>query len=157
VEADDPFEDLDRRLRVRQPVRVRGLPRFWGGAVGFFGYEVIRYIERLPDAPPDDLDLPDGFLLFTDLVLVIDNPLGRAMVVAAVPVESGLSGTQLRNRCEKGGRRAQDMIQDLEDRPRLSPLELRPEPGKRSALHEHHDSRCLRGGRGADPRVHPGG
>ena len=53
VEASDPLGDLDRRLRARRPARVRGLPRFWGGAVGFFGYDVVRHIERLPDPPPD--------------------------------------------------------------------------------------------------------
>ena len=51
IDADDPLEDLDRRLRAREPARVSGLPRFWGGAVGFFGYDVVRHIEDLPDAP----------------------------------------------------------------------------------------------------------
>ncbi len=100
VETSDPLEDLDRRLRARKPARVRGLPRFWGGAVGFFGYDVARHIERLPDVPPDDLDLPDGLFLFTDLVLVIDNLLGRGMAVSAVPVDPDLSEAELRTRYE---------------------------------------------------------
>jgi anthranilate synthase component 1 len=128
VEVDDPLDDLDRRLRARQPAKVRGLPRFWGGAVGFFGYDVVRHIERLPHAPPDDLDLPDGLFLFTDLVLVIDNLLGRGLAVAPVPVESGLSEAELRSRYEEGGRRAEEMILALEGGPRLSALELKPEP-----------------------------
>jgi anthranilate synthase component 1 len=128
VDSDDPLEDLDRRLRAREPARVQGLPRFWGGAVGFFGYDVVRLIERLPEAPADDLELPDGLFLFTDLVLVIDNLLGRGMAVAAVPVEPGLSEEDLRGRYEEGGRRAQELVQSLEVGPGLPALELRPEP-----------------------------
>jgi len=130
VETSDPLEDLDGRLRARKPARVRGLPRFWGGAVGFFGYDVVRHIERLPKVPPDDLDLPDGLFLFTDLVLVIDNLLGRGMAVAAVPVDPGLSEEELRTRYEEGGRRAQELIQRLEEEPALSPLDLKPEPAE---------------------------
>jgi anthranilate synthase component 1 len=130
VEAPDPLEELDRRLRARQPARVQGLPRFWGGAVGFFGYDVVRHIERLPDAPPDDLDLPDGLFLFTDLVLVIDNLLGRGMAVAAVPIDPDMSEAELRARYQEGGRRAQGMVQRLEEGPSLSPLDLKPEPAE---------------------------
>ncbi len=128
VESEDPLGDLDRRLRGRKAPRVQGLPRFWGGAVGFFGYDVVRSIERLPDAPEDDLGLPDGIFLFTDLVLVIDNLLGRGLAVAAVPVEAGLSEHELRSRYAEGGRRAQEMVDSLETTPGLSALELRPEP-----------------------------
>ena len=128
VDSSDPLEELDRRLRARKPALVRGLPRFWGGAVGFFGYDVARYIERLPDAPPDDLDLPDGLFLFTDMVLVIDNLLGRGMAVAAVPVDPDLSEADLRALYEEGGTRAQELIRRLEAGPPLSPLDLKPEP-----------------------------
>ncbi|HKJ00951.1 MAG TPA: hypothetical protein VJ997_00815, partial [Longimicrobiales bacterium] len=72
VETDDALADLDARLQARAPADVPGLPRFWGGAVGYFGYDVVRRIERLPDGPPDDLGIPDGLFVFTDLVLAID-------------------------------------------------------------------------------------
>ncbi|HSG48020.1 MAG TPA: hypothetical protein VLA43_09430, partial [Longimicrobiales bacterium] len=65
VETDDPFGDLSARLEARIPARVPGLPRFWGGAVGYFGYDVVRHIERLPAGPPDDLGVPDGLFVFT--------------------------------------------------------------------------------------------
>src|SRR5690606_8219100 len=47
-ESSDPLGDLDRRLARMQPVDLPGLPRFWAGAVGYFGYDVVRLIERLP-------------------------------------------------------------------------------------------------------------
>ena len=128
VASDDPLSDLDRRLRARTPAQVPGLPRFWGGAVGFFGYDVVREIERLPDAPTDELDLPDGLFLFTDLVLAIDNLLGRGLAVAAVEVEPGLSEDELRGRYLLGASRAQEMIRRLGSGPGLQPLDLKPEP-----------------------------
>ncbi len=127
-DVEDPLEDLDRRLRARKPAVVEGLPRFWGGAVGFFGYDVVRQIERLPEGPSEGLDLPDGLFLFTDLVLVVDNLLGRGLAVAAVEVDPGLSEEDLRSLYDEGGRRAEEMILSLEREAGLPPLELMPEP-----------------------------
>jgi anthranilate synthase component 1 len=128
VVCEDPLGELDGRLRARTAAKVPGLPRFWGGAVGFFGYDVVRLIEELPESPHDDLDLPDGVFLFTDVVLVIDNLLGRGMAVAAVHVDGGLGPDELRRRYEEGGRKAQEMVDRLGAGAGLAPLELRPEP-----------------------------
>ena len=128
LETEAPLEELNRRLKARVPARVPELPRFWGGAVGFFGYDVIREVERLPGPPEDDLDLPDGILLFTDVVLVIDNLLGRAMAVAAVEVEEGLTEAELLERYQEGDRRARELVRRLEEGPRMATLGLPPEP-----------------------------
>ncbi|MFQ5536098.1 MAG: anthranilate synthase component I [Gemmatimonadota bacterium] len=128
VETDDPLGDLDARLRARTPARIEGLPRFWGGAVGFFGYDVIRRVERLPDVPRDDLGLPDGMLLFTDTVLAIDNLRGRAMAIATAEVEPGLDDDELRRRYEAAAGRADGMIRELRQGTPPPALALRPEP-----------------------------
>jgi anthranilate synthase component 1 len=130
VDADDPLEDLDRRLRERWPADVGELPRFWGGAVGYFGYDAVRHIERLPTPPIDDLHLPDGLFVFTDLVLAIDNLKGRAMAIAAVPVEAGLSAAELRTRYDEAGERTRALIDDLASSPSPAPLTLGEEPGE---------------------------
>src|SRR5947199_8341750 len=66
-----------RRLRDElQPLRVYGedkLPPFFGGAVGYFGYAVGGWSERIPDTLPDDLGAPDAKLLFFDNVVVFDH------------------------------------------------------------------------------------
>jgi anthranilate synthase component 1 len=49
-----------------------GLPRFCGGMVGYLGYDLVRFFEKLPDAPPDDRGLDDCHLLLTETVLVFD-------------------------------------------------------------------------------------
>ena len=53
-----PLEHLGTLLRRHPPVTVPGLPRFTGGAVGYLGYDIVRTIESLPHAPPDDRGCP---------------------------------------------------------------------------------------------------
>jgi len=69
----DPFTFMERHLgRYRGPV-LEGMPPFVGGAVGYFGYDCVRHVEHLPDAPPDDLGLPDMAFLLTDVIVVFDH------------------------------------------------------------------------------------
>jgi anthranilate synthase component 1 len=68
-----PIEELARLLREHQAVALPGLPRFCGGAVGYFSYESARFFERLPAPADDDLDVPDAVFLFGDVVSVFDN------------------------------------------------------------------------------------
>ncbi|RMH18649.1 MAG: anthranilate synthase component I [Gemmatimonadetes bacterium] len=128
VETDDPLADFDRRLRERAPVADSGLPRLWGGAVGFFGYDVVRHIERLGEGPSDDLGLPDGLFLFVDTVLAIDNLLGRAMAISSVPVEPGLDEAELRARYEAAAERTAELVRRLEEGASPPPLTLTAEP-----------------------------
>ena len=126
--ADDPLADLDARLRARRPAEVAGLPRLWGGAVGYFAYDVVRQIERLPHPPLDDLGLPDGLFLFTDVVLAIDNLKGRAKAIAAVPIEPGMTVMDLRRAYDAAGDRTAALFARLEEKPGPKPLTLKPEP-----------------------------
>jgi anthranilate synthase component 1 len=128
VETDDPLDDLDRRVRALTPAPVDGLPRFWGGAVGYLSYDVVRQIERLPGAPPDDLGVPDALFLFSDVVLAIDNLRGRAMAVAAVRVEEGLDDDALRRIYEDGADRAAEAVRTLAESEAPGPLTLESEP-----------------------------
>src|SRR5687768_11428697 len=128
VPTDDPLADLDSRLRARRPAEVPGLPRLWGGAVGYFTYDVIRLIERLPNMPLDDLGLPDGLFLFTDVVLAIDNLKGRAMAIAAVPIDPGMKGPDLRRAYDAAAERTGALISKLQQAPPPKPLALKPEP-----------------------------
>lgn len=127
IDTDDPLEDLNARLQKHTPATIDGLPRFWGGAVGYFSYDIVREIEVLPNPPSDDLELPDGVFLFTDVVLVIDNLLGRAMAIAAVPVD-GLSANELQIAYEGAIEATNDLIHRLKSGPSPAPLRLAEEP-----------------------------
>jgi anthranilate synthase component I len=93
----DPLGELDRMMCRCVPAAPPGFPRFWGGAVGFFGYDVVRHLERLPEPPPAGLALPDALFMLTGAVVVIDNLFGRARVIAGVETE-GADEAELRRR-----------------------------------------------------------
>ncbi|MDE3095544.1 MAG: anthranilate synthase component I [Chloroflexota bacterium] len=69
----DPLLAIDQELRRFAPVRVEGLPRFHGGAVGYLAYEVARYYEKLPVPDADPQGFPESIFLFTDTLLVFDH------------------------------------------------------------------------------------
>jgi anthranilate synthase component 1 len=128
LEADDipPLEHLGRTMRRYAPVEVPGLPRFTGGAVGYLGYDIVRTIESLPDAPPDDRNLPDAILMVADTLLVLDNLYNRATVIANVEVPEGASGATLDRLYEAAERRIDEWLARLAGPSSLQPLPLPP-------------------------------
>lgn len=70
---DDPLAEIRQELNGMETERVPGLPRFQGGAVGYLGYELVRYFERLPAPADDPLALPEAMLMLTDTLLVFDH------------------------------------------------------------------------------------
>ena len=69
----DVFALLKDLLAGQNPAHIAGLPPFTSGAVGFFAYDVVRQIERLPELAEDDLGIPDACLMFFDEVLAFDH------------------------------------------------------------------------------------
>src|SRR5215207_6113838 len=74
----DPLKDLDALVSRAEPVDVPELGAFWTGAVGYFGYDAVRLIEKLPDAPAASSSIPDAMFVFTRSIVVIDNLRSRA-------------------------------------------------------------------------------
>jgi anthranilate synthase component 1 len=72
-ECPDPLAELERRMADYRPACLPELPPFTSGAVGYAAYDSVRYVERLPDAPPDDLGLPDLAFAFYDRMVVFDH------------------------------------------------------------------------------------
>jgi anthranilate synthase component 1 len=83
---DDVFAVLRRALSGHKPARLPGLPPFTAGAVGFFAYDVVRQIERLPELAKDELGIPDACLLFFDEVLAFDHVRKEIWLVATADV-----------------------------------------------------------------------
>ncbi len=80
--GEDPLSALKALLSEYRFVPVEGLPKFCGGAVGFLGYDVVRFFERLPGTPQDDLGLPDSVFVLTDTCLIFDHVFHRGKVVS---------------------------------------------------------------------------
>ena len=71
--CENPLVAFRDYLRQFTLAPVEGLPRFSCGAVGYMAYDVVRFIEHLPDCPPDDRGLPDIWYMFFDEILIFDN------------------------------------------------------------------------------------
>ena len=82
----DPLGDLQALVAKDVPVAVPELGDFWAGVVGYFGYDVVRHLERLPHPPPRGLDVPDAMFVFTGAVVIMDHLRAQARVVVGVPV-----------------------------------------------------------------------
>ena len=72
-QSDNPLETLREEVGKVRVAKPPGLPPFVGGAIGYAGYDTVRYVERLPNAPEDDRGLPDLAFGFFDHLLVFDN------------------------------------------------------------------------------------
>ena len=68
-----PLDEIKKLMKDFKTVTVSGLPRFYGGLVGFIGYDTVRFFERIPDKNPDDLKLPDSMFILTDSILIFDH------------------------------------------------------------------------------------
>jgi anthranilate synthase component 1 len=78
----DPLRFLRDLLAGYRPVPTEGLPRFYGGAVGFLGYEMVHFLEKLPRGNRDDFGTDEATFLITDSLLIFDNVRHTIKVVA---------------------------------------------------------------------------
>ncbi len=111
----DPLKTLEDSIaRFRAP-HLAGLPRFIGGAVGFASYDSVRYVERLPNAPPDDRGIPDLCFGFYDRMVVFDHINKTVNVVAhVVNAECGMRNAVLKTAFEDVCRRVDELVELLQ-------------------------------------------
>ena len=122
----DPLTLLQSLLSRYQYVASPDLPRFCGGAVGFFGYDVVRFFEDLPDTNPDELNVDDACFLFTDTLIIFDHVRHRMQVLCNAHVTGDADAAyddacarveqlaaRLRGKVE-GGRRGEKAAQNPE-------------------------------------------
>ncbi len=86
LEAEDPLAYVEDYMAQFNVAPLDGLPRFYGGLVGYFGYDCVRYVEkRLADsAPPDPVGTPDLLLMLSEDLVVFDNLKGRMQLISLV-------------------------------------------------------------------------
>ncbi|OAQ20962.1 anthranilate synthase component I [Thermosulfurimonas dismutans] len=90
-EVQDPLETLKEILSRFRPASLPELPRFFGGAVGFISYDMIRFIERLPDFSPDTAGFSDLHFMFPEILLVYDRLRHVLQVIYNARIEPGIS------------------------------------------------------------------
>jgi anthranilate synthase component 1 len=86
-EVEDPIGFLRELMAQYRPVVPDGLPKVFGGLVGYLGYDMVRFIEELPDRGHEALDAPDMYLMLTDTMLVFDNLRQTIKVVSNVHLD----------------------------------------------------------------------
>jgi anthranilate synthase component 1 len=92
AEAPDPLTALERAIAAYRAPDLAGLPPLHGGAVGYLGFDVVRYVERLPQTTTDDLGLPETWMLFTGRLLVFDHLRQRLTVISNVAIGEDPAG-----------------------------------------------------------------
>lgn len=118
-DAEDPLEELKRRVESVRAATLDELPPFCSGAVGYAGYDTVRYTERLPGGPVDDRQLPDLSFAFFDRMVVFDN-VQKTLVVVAMARVGG--GADRRTAYDDACRRVDELVEQL-----ASPVaQLRP-------------------------------
>ena len=95
-----PLEALAHLYERWGTPRVPGHPPLTGGLVGFIGWEAIRQIERLPDAPPADFDVPGQALSFVSELVVVDHRTGSVLLIATALNDGVESADELWERAQ---------------------------------------------------------
>ncbi|MBM4351694.1 MAG: anthranilate synthase component I [Deltaproteobacteria bacterium] len=127
----DPLRALEGLLKHYHPVLHDSLPRFFGGAVGYVNYDVVRSFEKLPEQLPQDTGLYDCYFMITDTLLVFDNVRQKVKVVSNTyldrqkPLEEIYRGAQ--EKIEK-------IIVRIQNPPPASPIQ---KPFSPSPLHSN--------------------
>jgi anthranilate synthase component 1 len=121
----NPLQVLRSRVHEIRVAKLAELPPFVGGAVGYAGYDTVRYVEKLPNAPPDDRELPDLSFAFYDHMIVFDNVQKTAIVVVLAKVDSGRKEAGYKDSYTAACRRVDRLVDKL-SRPSdsLAPVDI---------------------------------
>ena len=91
---DDPLEVISSYLKAYRLVEAPGLenelPRFYGGAVGYLGYETVSYFEKLPKPAKNPLGLPEAIFIFVDTMVVFDHLKRKIKLVSHVHLDGDI-------------------------------------------------------------------
>ncbi|HLV97571.1 MAG TPA: anthranilate synthase component I [Ktedonobacterales bacterium] len=96
VPCDDPLRLIEAELSRSRLVKLPGMPRFHGGAVGYLGYETVACFERLPVPDADPLQLPESVFCFTETMLVFDHLRRSLRIISHVRLDDDLEANYQR-------------------------------------------------------------
>ena len=98
--ATDPLDEIARLMRQFRVVPMPQLPRFYGGLVGYLGYDVARFIEpRVPAAARDSLRAPDIMLMLADSMVIFDHAQHKMLILVNALLDKPLSPQTAYRRC----------------------------------------------------------
>lgn len=110
---DKPIELLKAKLRSFRTPENRELPPFTGGAIGFFGYDLLQYYEKLPQHRIDDLQMNDIQFMFCDQVIVFDHLKQQLLLVSNVHIKEGATDSQIAASYEHTVARIEALVKEI--------------------------------------------
>ena len=87
-EVENPIDFLQELMKRFKLARLPGLPRFSGGAVGYLGYDMVRFVERLPDNLEDTTGFHDSVFMFPEVLLCVDNLKQSLKIIVNTVIDS---------------------------------------------------------------------
>lgn len=86
LQVKDPIDFLRQTMADYKAIEMEGLPRFSGGLVGYLSYDMVRFMEKLPDMQRKGMAVPDMFFMLTDTMLIFDSLKQTIKVLSLVPI-----------------------------------------------------------------------
>jgi anthranilate synthase component I len=139
--ADDPLAELQRLMARFRAVDLPGLPPFSGGAVGYIGYDAVRFFEpTVGEPPPDQLGLPEMVFMVTDTFLVFDHRFRRLKIFANALVD----GTKFDEAYDVAAEKIRRIVDKLEEPTKAklmnaAPAAALPSPRSNTTRDEFHE------------------
>ncbi len=91
VQVENPIDFLQDLMKKYRMAEIPGLPRFSGGAVGYLGYDMVRFVERLPENLEDTTGFHDSVFMFPEVLLCVDNLRQSLQIIVNTVSDSGKS------------------------------------------------------------------
>ena len=110
--ADEPLKEIEKILNNFKAAEIKGLPRFSGGLVGYMGYDMVRFIENIPDKNPDDLRVPDSVFMMADSLVIFDHSTHKVKIVVNAYLANG-EGPAPEKAYGQAVRKIEDIIKKL--------------------------------------------
>jgi len=115
VTLSDPLDEIKKIMKDFKPAHVKGLPRFYGGLVGFMGYDAVRFFENIPSKNSDDLKIEDLVFMLTDSILLFDHVNHTIKIVSNVMLPRQHKGKITNGQKVKFYKEALKKIEDIEN------------------------------------------
>jgi len=118
--SQNPLNELKKIFSRYVPARLDDLPLFWGGAVGYIGYEMVHCFENIPENKNNFLNLDDATFLFTDFIIIFDHFTHKTKIVSIVEIEKDFDKSEVKKRYVNACKKIDEVIVDLTKKRNIS-------------------------------------
>lgn len=83
----DPIFEIKNLIKDFKPYKDENLPPFWGGFVGYIGYDIVHFYEPIPDIKSDNIKVPDIYIFLSDEVIAFDNLTNKIKIIVSAFID----------------------------------------------------------------------